>query len=225
MRARLAVLLLLVAVSIHADPLIDRLGASADALRAHEYAKALKIADGVLDVMMAKLGPGEAETRWFAMALTYKAVALAGVGREKEAIWQWQMAQNLYPAVAQIDMSAYGAPSEVLKRHLFGPAPAKDASRDREAAAEHKVANPHVLRRVDPVYPDGAKAFHVKGNVTVESQIDPEGKVREIRLVRGLASPTVNYAAMDAVRQWTFRPGTLDGQPVPVVLNLTMSFR
>jgi protein TonB len=54
--------------------------------------------------------------------------------------------------------------------------------------------------------------------------IDRQGNVTEARVLKGLPFG-LDHAALAAIRQWKFQPGTLNGQPVPVYYNLTVNFR
>ena len=76
---------------------------------------------------------------------------------------------------------------------------------------------------VPPVYPALAKNQHVSGNVLVDALIDANGRVTTMKVVSG---PTLlHQAAMDALKQWKYRPALLDGKPVPMHLTVTIQFR
>ncbi|HVR44418.1 MAG TPA: energy transducer TonB [Thermoanaerobaculia bacterium] len=86
------------------------------------------------------------------------------------------------------------------------------------------VTPPRVLVRVDPIYPAEAKLARVSGLVILEAIINEAGAVENVRVLKGLPFG-LDQAALEAVRQWTFSPGTADGKPVSVVFNLTVNFR
>ncbi|HEX6158526.1 MAG TPA: TonB family protein, partial [Thermoanaerobaculia bacterium] len=85
------------------------------------------------------------------------------------------------------------------------------------------VKAPTLIRRVEPVMTDEAVRAKIGGIVILECVIDAQGQVTEARVLKPLPFG-LDQAAVDAVRQWQFRPGTLHGQPVPVVFNLTVNF-
>ncbi|MBK5258351.1 MAG: energy transducer TonB [Thermoanaerobaculia bacterium] len=58
----------------------------------------------------------------------------------------------------------------------------------------------------------------------VEAIIDRHGNVDRVRVIKGLPMG-LSEAAERAVRQWKFKPGTLNGQPVDVIFNLTVNFK
>jgi protein TonB len=53
--------------------------------------------------------------------------------------------------------------------------------------------------------------------------IAEDGSVRDVRVLRSV--PLLDSAAMEAVRQWRFSPTLLNGQPVPVVMTVSVAFR
>jgi TonB family protein len=223
MRARFFLLLVLVAASAQAtDPFIARIADATAALKEHDYKKALKIDERVIDDMLGFLGPGETETKWFSVAVAQKAIALAGLGREDDAIWYWHVALNLYPAVEKGDMSAFGAPAEFLRKHPLEPfADVPKLPSPKPPNATYPVPS----KRVEPRYPGGARASGASGIVILESVIDKNGIVRNVELKRANPAVTLSFAAMEALRRWTFQPATIDGKPVDVRFNLTINFK
>ena len=87
-----------------------------------------------------------------------------------------------------------------------------------------KVKKPEIITRVDPVYTEAARRVKVQGAVILEAVIDERGNVTSVRVVKGLPMG-LEQSAVDAVSRWKFQPATLDGRPVAVYFNLTVSFR
>lgn len=83
---------------------------------------------------------------------------------------------------------------------------------------------PVVRQRVEPVIPEEARKARVSGIVIIEAVIDRQGRVSEARVLKPLPFG-LDDAAIEAVKQWTFEPGTLDGQPVDVIFNLTVNVK
>jgi protein TonB len=75
---------------------------------------------------------------------------------------------------------------------------------------------------VRPVYPVVALADRVSGLVIIEARIGGDGAVEDARILRSI--PLLDQAALDAVVQWRFTPTLLNGQPVPVVMTVTVNF-
>ncbi len=96
------------------------------------------------------------------------------------------------------------------------------------AITAHRVGGdvkaPVVVTRVDPVYSEAYRRARISGIVILEALIDAQGEVKDVRVLKSLG-PDLDTAAADALRQWKFQPGTLNGEPVPVIFNLTMNFK
>lgn len=86
------------------------------------------------------------------------------------------------------------------------------------------VKPPIVRHRVEPVIPEAARKARVAGIVIIEAVIDKQGMVKDARVLKPLPFG-LDAAALEAVRQWTFEPGTLHGQPVDVIFNLTVNMK
>jgi protein TonB len=81
---------------------------------------------------------------------------------------------------------------------------------------------PQKVRHVPPVYPALAIAVKKEGTVILDAVIGEDGRIRNLRVLRSI--PLLDEAAMEAVRQWQFTPTLLNGQPVPVVMTVTVTF-
>lgn len=86
------------------------------------------------------------------------------------------------------------------------------------------VKAPVVVRRVEPVYSAEARRDRISGIVILEVLIDKAGAVTDAVVLKDLPDG-LGSAAMAAVKQWSFQPGTLNGEPVDVIFNLTMNFK
>jgi protein TonB len=86
-----------------------------------------------------------------------------------------------------------------------------------------QIKQPQKLKDVAPVYPDIAKQARVQGVVILECTISPQGKVTDVKTLRGI--PLLNEAALSAVRQWVYTPTLLNGVPVPVIMTVTVNFK
>ncbi|HXH40730.1 MAG TPA: energy transducer TonB [Thermoanaerobaculia bacterium] len=84
------------------------------------------------------------------------------------------------------------------------------------------VKAPRLIHRVEPLYPEKARKARISGIVIVEALVTREGKVKDVVVRKSL--PPLDEAALAAVRQWTFEPGTLNDRPVDVYFNLVVNF-
>ena len=85
------------------------------------------------------------------------------------------------------------------------------------------VRGPTKIHHVDPVYPELAKRARVQGTVVLECTLGPDGRVADVRVLRGV--PFLDPAAIEAVRQWVYTPTLLNGVPVSVILTVTVRFQ
>jgi protein TonB len=85
-----------------------------------------------------------------------------------------------------------------------------------------QIREPRNLRRINPAYPDIARAARVQGLVVLECTLTPQGRVSDVRVMSG--HPLLSPAAVRAVEQWLFTPTLLNGVPVPVILTVTVRF-
>jgi protein TonB len=88
--------------------------------------------------------------------------------------------------------------------------------------AEYYEEAPVVLRRVRPDYPSLAKDAGISGTVLLHVLVGQEGRVEEVRVLDSI--PVVDQAAVEAARQWTFRPARVSGRPVRVWVALPIRF-
>ena len=79
------------------------------------------------------------------------------------------------------------------------------------------------VSKVPPVYPPDARAARVQGSVVMAAIIAKDGSVQSLRVVSS-ASPMLEQAALDAVKQWKYRPYLLNGNPVEVDTQITVNF-
>jgi periplasmic protein TonB len=79
-----------------------------------------------------------------------------------------------------------------------------------------------LIRRVTPVYPRTAVITRTEGAVVLRAIVGKDGEVRDLRVVSG--SPLLVEAALDAVRQWQFKPYVLNGSPIEIETQVTVNF-
>ncbi len=73
-----------------------------------------------------------------------------------------------------------------------------------------------------PQYPTDAQSAGIKGVVVAEIVIDPSGNVADAKIVQSI--PLLDEAALQAVRNWRFVPSVVNGEAVPVRMNVTVNF-
>ena len=85
-----------------------------------------------------------------------------------------------------------------------------------------QISTPELLRRVEPVYPDIAVVAKVQGIVILEAVVATDGTVESVKVLRPVKF--LDSAAIDAVKQWRYKPLILNGVPTPFVLTVTLTF-
>jgi protein TonB len=86
-----------------------------------------------------------------------------------------------------------------------------------------KINAPSLVNRVNPEYPAAAALAQAEGIVVLEATVGKDGRVDSVRAVSG--HPMLQTAAVDAVKRWVYQPLLLNGEPVPFVLTVTVSFK
>ena len=85
------------------------------------------------------------------------------------------------------------------------------------------VKAPVKLTHVSPAYPEEAKAQRAAGTVILEAVIATDGSVAAVEVLRGV-HVLLDEAAVRAVRQWKYRPTELNGEPVELLITVTVAF-
>ena len=86
------------------------------------------------------------------------------------------------------------------------------------------VSAPQLIHRVDPEYSEEARKAKHQGTVELYVEVEPDGRAHKI-LVRRSLGLGLDEKAIDAVRQWMFKPALKDGKPVTVGALVTVHFR
>jgi periplasmic protein TonB len=79
-----------------------------------------------------------------------------------------------------------------------------------------------LLRKVNPTYPPLAKQARIQGTVVLQAQISKTGDIENLQLISG--HPMLAPAAIEAVKQWKYKPYLLNGEPVEVDTQVQVNF-
>ena len=85
------------------------------------------------------------------------------------------------------------------------------------------ISSPVLIQKIEPAYPEELRDEKVEGTIVLNVVIGTDGMVQSVSLDKG--EPRFAAAALDAVRQWRFKPGTKDGKPVKVQAKIEVNFR
>ena len=84
------------------------------------------------------------------------------------------------------------------------------------------VAQGFLVHEVKPIYPPLARQARIQGTVMLQAVIGKDGRIENLQMISG--HPMLAPAAIEAVRQWRYRPYTLNGEPVEVETEITVNF-
>jgi len=103
-----------------------------------------------------------------------------------------------------------------------GVAPRDAGSMPQRIRVGGNVESANLLKRVNPVYPPLAKQARIQGTVSLTAIIGADGSVQNLELISG--HPLLAQAAMEAVKQWLYKPTLLNLNPVEVITQIDVNF-
>jgi TonB family protein len=118
-------------------------------------------------------------------------------------------------------------------------APAKAPRPNPDASGKYHIGDgvtpPRLTHGVEPVFPQKARKQKFSGKTVVSLIIDANGKPVDVHVKKSIADSmdeklhdvalSLDQAALDAVRQYSFAPATFQGKPIPVELNVEVNFQ
>ena len=111
-----------------------------------------------------------------------------------------------------------GALSNLVDTSPTGPQPIL-----QKVNISQGVSQGLLMKKVQPVYPRSAMAMHVEGVVELAATISKTGEITSVKVLKGDSQLT--RAAVDAVKQWKYKPYLLNGEPVEITTQVTISFK
>src|SRR5271155_2183591 len=79
-----------------------------------------------------------------------------------------------------------------------------------------------LINKVHPNYPPLAKQARIQGQVVLQAEISKDGTIQNLQLISG--HPMLTNAAIEAVKQWRYKPYLLNGEPVAVETTVVVNF-
>lgn len=113
--------------------------------------------------------------------------------------------------------NAEGVIHSILSEHMQ-PVPHVQ----QQAVRRSVVMEGNLIRKVEPQYPLIAKQLHIQGSVILKAYISREGTIERLQVEGG--QPLLVRAAVDAVKQWRYRPYFLNNVPIEVETEVTVNF-
>jgi protein TonB len=99
--------------------------------------------------------------------------------------------------------------------------PAAPITVARPVSVSH-MSEGDLLRKILPTYPALARSARVQGQVVLQAVISKQGAIENLKVLTG--HPLLVPAAIEAVRQWRYRPYVLNNEPVEVETQITVNF-
>ncbi len=103
------------------------------------------------------------------------------------------------------------------------PPPARKEAAPSRVRIGPGVMEGNLVHKVDPVYPSIARQARVQGTVTMAVVVGKNGTIENLKVVSG--HPLLVQAALDAVRQWRYKPFLLNGEPMEVETQINVNFK
>ena len=113
-----------------------------------------------------------------------------------------------------------GIPGQGMVAAVAPPPPKPTAPQRVKQGGNVTAAS--ILQQTRPLYPALARQARIQGNVVLHAIIDKDGKVAQLEVISG--HPLLVQSALDAVKQWRYKPTLLNGDPVEVDTTITVTF-
>jgi len=122
-------------------------------------------------------------------------------------------------AVAGLGLAAFAVAAD---RSFVSAGFAQQPEEEKKAAA--LTSPPRLIEKVEPVYTEEARQANVRGTVVIEGEVRPDGRFHSARITKSLGYG-LDESALEAVRQWRFKPGEKDGEPTVVRATIEVNLR
>jgi protein TonB len=115
-----------------------------------------------------------------------------------------------------------GVPGGVLTEVPAGPRSMPEPTPVKRIRIASRVAEANLIHAVPPQYPPEAGRERIEGTVVLLAVIGSDGSVQDVQVVSGV--PILAQAAIEAVKQWQYKPYLLNGVPVEIDSRITVNF-
>jgi len=144
-------------------------------------------------------------------------VSLSDEPFELSAVWEEAAKPFPVPEPPEPEVKATPKAKPTVAKKSTPPQPARKAAPVKQS--------PRVARQVPPVYPSAARQAGVEGSVLLQVAVESNGRAGDVLLVSSSGSGLLDAAAMKAVRKWSFRPATINGQPTSGHVRVPVRFQ
>jgi TonB family protein len=135
----------------------------------------------------------------------------------------WRFSIGPVPA-APVEQASSGAQAPENENNSERAADSSASSKTPAAPVKvpANVTAASILTKTNPEYPPKARAARIQGDVILHAMVDKEGKVSDVQVLSG--DDALAQAALEAVRQWRYKPMLVDGEPREFDTTVTVTF-
>jgi len=113
---------------------------------------------------------------------------------------------------------------EVVPNGTAKPLPSSATGKPSRIRVGGDIEAPHLITKVQPVYPESARSAGVSGTVILHAIISKDGKPLSLRVMNSQIDPDLARSAVEAISQWRYTPTLLNGEPIEVDTTITVNF-
>jgi protein TonB len=126
--------------------------------------------------------------------------------------------------IGSTNIGPQGPGSPIGPSNIFSPVNVQPVLKPQPAQPKpvSVMMEGNLIHRVDPQYPAIARQIRLQGTVVLQAFVSAEGRIERPTVVSGPG--VLARAAMDAVKQWQYRPYYLNGTPIEVETEITVKF-
>jgi hypothetical protein len=187
---------------------------------------ALERADALAAEMTHQIVTGDGAAVLLGKVSRLRALAYAGLGAKREALWDWAVARQLAPELDGDPLDGYGEAGRLLKAGQADPLLLLgDGAGDAKPACEN-VTPPRKVHAPNPEFPEAQRGHPERSPVQliVQTIVDRQGVPQSPRILKMTGEPVFVLASLAALREWRFEPARCKGEPVETYYNLALSF-
>ncbi len=113
---------------------------------------------------------------------------------------------------------------EVVPNGTAKPLPSSATGKPSRIRVGGDIEAPHLITKVQLVYPESARSAGVSGTVILHAIISKDGKPLSLRVMNSQIDPDLARSAVEAISQWRYTPTLLNGEPIEVDTTITVNF-
>jgi len=123
-----------------------------------------------------------------------------------------------------LQIGAIAEEVEVVPNGTAKPLPSGATGKPSRIRVGGDIEAPHLITKVQPVYPESARSASVSGTVILHAIISQDGKPLSLRVMNSQVDPDLARSAVEAVGQWRYTPTLLNGEPIEVDTSIMVNF-